>query len=111
MGDAKAFAVIYAAMCREAGLECLTVSGTRWGEPWYWNMIEDNGKYYHVDLLRCSQDELFYERTDEEMEGYVWDYSAFPKSEPRVEPTDPTVPTSPIVPTEQTQPTSAEMES
>jgi hypothetical protein len=111
VGDAKAFAVIYAAMCREAGLECLTVSGTRWGEPWYWNMIEDDGKYYHVDLLRCSQEELFHERTDEEMEGYVWDYSAFPKSEPRVEPTDPTVPTSPTVPTEQTQPTLAEMES
>ena len=107
VGDAKAFAVIYAAMCREAGLECLTISGTRWGESWYWNMIEDDGKYYHVDLLRCSQEELFLERTDEEMEGYVWDYSAFPKSELRVEPTDPIVPTEQ---TQLTQPTSTEAE-
>lgn len=107
VGDAEAFASVYAAMCRAAGLECLTVSGTRWGEPWYWNMIEDNGKYYHVDLLRCSQEELFYERTDEEMEGYVWDYSAFPKSEPSVEPTDPTEPVDPTTPTEQTQATQA----
>lgn len=80
VGDAKAFAMVYAAMCRDAGLNCLVVTGTRSGEPWYWNLVEDNGTYYHVDLLQSSADGVFTEKTDDMMEGYVWDYSAYPAS-------------------------------
>lgn len=80
VGDAKAFAVVYAAMCRSADLNCLVVTGTRAGEPWYWNLVEDAGNYYHVDLLHCSSEGVFLERTDDQMEGYVWDYSAYPIS-------------------------------
>ena len=78
VGDAKAFAVVYAAMCQEAGLDCRVVSGTRWGEQWYWNMVLDEGVYYHVDLLRSNEVGAFHEWTDADMEGYVWDYSAYP---------------------------------
>ena len=77
VGDSKAFAVVYGAMCRRAGLNCYVVTGTRWGEPWFWNIVEDDGQYYHVDLLRCSEEGYFQERTDAEMEDYVWDYSAY----------------------------------
>lgn len=80
VGDVKAFAVVYAAMCRQAGLNCLVVTGTRAGEPWYWNLVEDNGVYYHVDLLQSSSNGVFTEKTDDGMEGYVWDYSAYPES-------------------------------
>ena len=90
VGDAKAFATVYAAMCREAGLDCQTITGTRWGESWSWNLVCDDGVYYHVDLLRCSEEGRFREMTPEEMEGYVWDYSAYPGSpqitEPETEP-------------------------
>ena len=79
VGDSKAFAVVYAAMCRRAGLECMTVTGTRNGEPWTWNMIRENEDYYHVDLLRCSQLGNFQKFVDSEMSGYVWDYSAYPE--------------------------------
>lgn len=78
VGDCKAFAVVFGAMCRQAGLECLTVSGTREGEPWFWNIVQDDGLYYHVDLLRCADEGAFRELSDGEMEGYVWDYSAYP---------------------------------
>lgn len=74
VGDSRAFAVVYAAMCRQAGLECLVVSGTKNGESRYWNIVCDNGIYYHVDLLGGAYQEL----TDEQMRGYVWDYSAYP---------------------------------
>lgn len=80
VGDSRAFANVYGAMCRSAGLECLTVTGTRNGEPWTWNMICDNGIYYHLDLTRCKEDGSFCERTEGSMTGYVWDYSAFPES-------------------------------
>ena len=77
VGDSEAFASVYARMCRRAGLDCQVVSGTRAGEPWFWNMICDNGVYYHVDLLQCNSVGAFMELQDEGMEGYVWDYSAY----------------------------------
>ena len=80
VGDSSAFATVYAAMCRRADLTCLVITGTRDGEPWTWNMICDNGAYYHVDLLRSSESGRLTPLTDEEMGGYVWDYSAYPKS-------------------------------
>ena len=78
IGDSRAFAQVYAAMCRDAGLTCMTVTGTRDGEPWTWNIILDGEEYYHVDLLRCSERGKYRELMDEEMEGYVWDYSDYP---------------------------------
>lgn len=78
VGDSKTFAVVYAAMCRLSGLECLVVSGTRSGEAWYWNIVHDGQRYFHVDLLRSAEFGKFVELTDGQMEGYVWDYSRFP---------------------------------
>ena len=70
---------MYAAMCRLAGLECMTVTGTHAGDPWTWNIVLDDGHYYHVDLLRCSELGGYHEFTDPEMSGYVWDYTAYPE--------------------------------
>lgn len=78
VGDSKAFATVYSAMCRQAGLECHVLTGTRDGTPWCWNMVCDDGVYYHVDLLQSSEAGRFREMTDGEMAGYVWDYSAYP---------------------------------
>lgn len=78
VGDSRAFAAIYAEICKRAGLECLVVAGTRMGEPWTWNIICTDGRYCHVDLLKCSSERGFATATDEEMSGYVWDYSAYP---------------------------------
>ena len=90
VGDGRAFANIYAAMCRSAGLDCRTVTGTKNGEAWYWNLICDEGRYYHVDLLASSEAGQLQRCTDEDMIGYVWDYSAYPATETRMTPTEPT---------------------
>ncbi|MGN1015826.1 MAG: transglutaminase domain-containing protein [Faecousia sp.] len=78
VGDSRAFAEVYAAMCRRAGLESMVVTGTKAGEPWTWNIVLDGEGYYHVDLLRSSAEGGFREYTDAEMTGYVWDYSTYP---------------------------------
>lgn len=85
VGDSRAFATVYSAMCRQAGLECVTVTGTYQGEPRYWNIICVEGVYYHIDLLQCHQTDLFEGKFDDGMSGYVWDYSAYPACE---EPTE-----------------------
>jgi len=118
VGDSRAFAVVYAAMCRQAGLDCRIVTGTKDGEPWVWNMIQEDGYYFHVDLLRSSLSGGFREYTDGEMSGYVWDYSAYPQCivpyvPPMVEqapqPTEETVPPETSEP-EETEPTLEETE-
>lgn len=78
VGDSKAFATVFSGMCRRAGLECLVVSGTSSAEPLFWNIVCVDGVYYHVDLLSCSAAGHFRILTDDEMGGYVWDYSAYP---------------------------------
>ena len=79
VGDSRAFATVYAAMCRQAGLECLVVTGTRSGEPWVWNMVQIGNVFQHVDLLRCNEEGRFRGCSDRDMAGYVWDYSAYPE--------------------------------
>lgn len=102
VGDSWAFAAVYAAMCRQAELDCMIVTGTRMGEPWTWNIVQDNGRYYHVDILHSSAAGGFREYLDAEMSGYVWDYSAYPECKsPYVKPDEETVP-------EQTEPETTE---
>lgn len=126
VGDSQAFAAVYAAMCRDAGLTCMTVTGTRSGRPWTWNMVLDNGNYYHVDLLRSEEEGYFQEFADVDMDGYVWDYSTYPECNVPVPPEDeeehpglhgPTEPedqpgetTAPTIPEETTSPTEAPTE-
>ena len=77
IGDSKAFATIYAAMCRQIGLDCQVVYGARAGEAWHWNVVRDGGELYYVDILRCYQNGSFAMLQEGKMKGYVWDYSAF----------------------------------
>lgn len=101
VGDSRAFAMVYAAMCRNAGLECSIVTGTRSGQPYTWNIIMDNGQYYHVDLLKSHSQGRFCMQRDWEMSGYVWDYSAYPACSGEAVGT-------PAEPTEETVETTAE---
>lgn len=78
VGDSRAFAQVYAAMCRQTGVEAMTVSGTRNGESRFWNIVRNGDVWYHVDLLECARQGYYREMADWEMGEYVWDYSAFP---------------------------------
>ena len=78
VGDSMAFAMVYAAMCRNAGLDCQIVSGTRDAEAWHWNIVRIGERYYHVDLLESAAHGGLQTLDDGQMEGYVWDYFAYP---------------------------------
>lgn len=101
VGDSAAFAEVYAEMCAKAGVECLMVVGTRRGEPWCWNIVLDDGYYYHVDLLACQAQGGFSVRIDDQMADYVWDYSSYPActGRPVVE-----IPEETTAPAEDTEP-------
>lgn len=79
VGDSHAFAAVFAAMCREAGLHCQVVGGMKNGNLWYWNIVQIDGTYYHVDLLRSKGEGSLRFLTDTIInEGYVWDFDAYP---------------------------------
>ncbi len=80
VGDCRAFATVYAAMCRQAELTCITVSGSRNGESWYWNMICIDGVYYHLDLLSSAEAGAISILGDNQIResGYIWDFDAYP---------------------------------
>ncbi len=79
VGDSRAFANVYAKMCRRAALDCRMITGTREGQPWCWNIVRYHGNYYHIDLLRCKENGSFMMLDPVEMDGYVWDYAAYPQ--------------------------------
>lgn len=74
VGDSKAFAQVYAAMCREAGMECMMVNGTKNGASHWWNIIRVGDVYYHLDLLGGS----YTLHSNASLSGYVWDYASYP---------------------------------
>ncbi len=107
VGDNRAFATVFSALCRRAGLSCQVVTGTRSGEPWNWNIIQIEDVYYHVDLLRSSYAGRFQTLSDSQMSGYVWDYSAYPicgKTEPAYQEPATEATTEPSEATEETIP-------
>ncbi len=72
VGNHSAFATVYAALCRRAGLTCTVVTGTRGGQPWRWNTVEIGEASYHLDLLASRDAGQMLLNTDEQMTGYVW---------------------------------------
>lgn len=71
-GDCEAFACVYAAMCRQVGLDCRTVSGTKNEKPWAWNVLTLDGERYYVDLLACYDTDSFRMMRETEMDAYTW---------------------------------------
>ncbi len=91
VGDSRAVATVYAAMCARAGLECLTVTGNdKDGEPWFWNIICCDGMYYHLNLLQCREQDAFLTAYDADMRdaGFVWDFNGYPASDMPLEVTE-----------------------
>lgn len=78
IGDHRAFATVYAAMCAREKLKCYVVNGSYNGEAHTWNIISVDGVYYHVDLLRNLSSGEFRLMSDDEMLEYVWDYDSYP---------------------------------
>lgn len=78
VGDSKALARVYSALCNRLGLNCITVTGTYQGKPRNWNILQIDGAYFHLDLLRSLGTGDLRIMTDSQMSGYVWDYAAYP---------------------------------
>ena len=75
-GDSRAFACVYADMCRRAGLECRAIKGAKDGEEWYWNRLVINNRVFYIDLMDAERSGNLVFRTASEMGDYSWDKNA-----------------------------------
>lgn len=74
-------ALSYKLLCDDAGIGCVVVRGTRNGRPWYWNIVNLDGVYGHVDLAAgiLSGKPRFSPVSDQAMSGaYSWDRQNYP---------------------------------
>ena len=75
IGDSRAFSLVYAAMCDRIGLEAMPITGSRDGVEHWWNLVNIDGAWYHLDLLGSKQ---FLPLTNAEMIGYEWNLRDYP---------------------------------
>jgi len=96
VGDSRAAATVYAALCQKNELDCQYVTGTHNAEPWNWNILRVDDQYYHFDFLRCLEEGSFHLMSETDMAGYVWNYTEYPATgeNPEIPPTNPAPTTS-----------------
>lgn len=78
--DSEGVSLAFAALCRELELSCQVAWGTLNEEPHYWNIIQTDAGWRHIDLSipEAEENGPFY--TDQQLLelGYLWEEGAFP---------------------------------
>ncbi len=78
IADSNSLAHVFRLLCRDNGLSCQVVAGTKDGEDYCWNILMLDGVYCHVDLMESWLEDDLIPRYDEEMERYTWDGGSYP---------------------------------
>ena len=79
--NSEGFSYAYVELCRQLGLNCRMISGqSDWKDHW-WNIVEIQGEFYHVDLSLCMDGNykdgfLLNDKTI--WESHRWDVSSYP---------------------------------
>ena len=77
---ASGFASVFCYVAKLSGMECWLVNGTKDGAPYYWNILNVDGQYYHIDMMQqwrnAAAEPMLY--TDSQMSGYVWNTEEYP---------------------------------
>ncbi|MEG1632567.1 MAG: hypothetical protein RR314_00800 [Oscillospiraceae bacterium] len=84
IADSEGMAQAYAAVCAASGVNCRTVSGRLDKSPHFWNIIELDGAYYHVDIsvIMAEGYAASFLLSDASMWGrYWWDTELYPTCE------------------------------
>ncbi|MGE4353033.1 MAG: transglutaminase domain-containing protein [Oscillospiraceae bacterium] len=81
VGDSRAIAMAYDALCTAKGLESYVVSGLKNNEQHYWNQVKVDDYWYHVDVTEVkglSANAAFLKNDAEMVNDYRWDELDYP---------------------------------
>ena len=84
--DSEGLALTYAALCEILNLPCRVIEGSKQDVPYFWNLVETDSGWRHIDLpALAEQDQI--PLVDQEMMdlSYLWDTSFYPQSGPKPE--------------------------
>lgn len=89
--DSEGFSLAMAALCRQLRLPCQVVSGQLNGQEHFWNVVQTDGLWRHLDLTAEPSQSLSL-HTDQSLSllGYSWDTEATPQCLPSTEGTSET---------------------
>ena len=80
--NSEGMALAYVDLCARLGLECQVIDGQRNWKDCYWNLVQIDGDYYHVDVPVCTEDGLekaFLLSDEIAWNSYRWDVAAYPR--------------------------------
>ena len=79
--NSEGLSYAFVELCRQLGLNCRMINGqSNWQDHW-WNIVEIEGDFYHVDVSQCMDGEFgdgFLLSDKEIWESHRWDVSSYP---------------------------------
>lgn len=79
--NSEGVAFAYVELCQELGLECRIVYGQKHWEDYHWNIVEIDGKNYHVDVQSAAESGMalgFLMNDEQFWTDYRWDVASYP---------------------------------
>ena len=78
-GNSEGLALAMALLCQIRGISCQVVKGTQNGAEQFWNVLQTDTGYQHMDLSREDERQFIF-LSDQEIEalGYQWDEDSTP---------------------------------
>lgn len=77
--DSSGLALAMALVCQQLGIPCQVVQGQLQGEKHYWNVVQSETGYQHLDLTDGAMGtENFRSDREQELLGYAWDSNSTP---------------------------------
>lgn len=78
VADSEGFSLALAALCQTLELPCQVAWGTLNGEEHFWNVVQTDAGWRHIDLsVPEAEDELYTDQQFQEL-GYLWEEGSFP---------------------------------
>ncbi len=76
--NSEGAALAFQYLCDQAGLTCLTVQGTLDGSPHWWNLVEVDDVWRHVDVTAGDSQEDFLRSDSQVSDRYTWNTEQYP---------------------------------
>ena len=83
-GNSEGCAMAYQLLCSMCGVPCQVISGRLNSDTHYWNLIQLDGDYYHVDCSACVGNSLengFLRRDSDLWGSYWWEPGTYPSAQ------------------------------
>lgn len=77
--DSEGLALAMAFFCQSLGLPCQVVSGEKAGHSHFWNAVETDSGWRHLDLTALDYSSPYFIDEEAVAQGYSWDNTSIPK--------------------------------